>query len=100
MKITVTTLTDKIFMLDVAEDLELENFKAFCEVESGVPTSEIVIAFNGDLLVDDKRSLKDYGMTDGDVVVLQQNSARTGQGPELPSSGKVERTTNTTFKCT
>ena len=27
MKVTVATLTDKVFTLDVSEDLELENFK-------------------------------------------------------------------------
>lgn len=71
MKITVTTLTDYIFQLDVSEDLELENFKAFCEVESGFPAPEIVIAFNGRPLMDEKKSLKEHGMVDGDVVVLQ-----------------------------
>ena len=33
MKVTVATLTDKVFTLDVSEDLELENFK----VRSDVP---------------------------------------------------------------
>ena len=27
MKVTVATLTDKVFTLDVSEDLEIENFK-------------------------------------------------------------------------
>lgn len=71
MKVTVTTLTDYIFVLDVSEDLELENFKAFCEVESGFPAPEIVIVFNGRPLMDDKKSLKDLGIHDGDVVTLQ-----------------------------
>lgn len=71
MKVTVTTLTDDIFVLDVSEDLELENFKAFCEVESGVPASESVIAFNGRPLMDNKKSLKELGIKDGDVVILQ-----------------------------
>lgn len=71
MKITITTLTDYIFTLDVSEDLELENFKVFCEVESGFPAPEIVISFNGMPLSDDKKSLKDYGIVDGDMVVLQ-----------------------------
>lgn len=71
MKITITTLTDYIFVLDVSEDLELENFKAFCEIESGFPANEIVIAFNGRPLMDEKKSLKDHGMKDGDSVVLQ-----------------------------
>uniref|UniRef100_A0A6B2E734 Putative dna damage inducible protein n=1 Tax=Phlebotomus kandelakii TaxID=1109342 RepID=A0A6B2E734_9DIPT len=94
MKITVTTLTDYIFVLDVSEDLELENFKAFCEVESGFPASEIVIAFNGRPLLDDKKSMKDHGIVDGDAVVLQhllsagQEEGQSGSGglPQLDFS--------------
>lgn len=71
MKVTVMTLGDDIFVLDVSEDLELENFKAFCEVECGVPALEIVIAFNGRPLMDDKKSLKEHGIRDGDAVILQ-----------------------------
>lgn len=71
MKITVTTVTDYVFELDVSEELELENFKAFCEVESGFPSTEIVIVFKGQPLLDDKKSLKDHGIGDGDVVILQ-----------------------------
>lgn len=72
MKVTVTTLSDdSVFVLDVSEELELENFKAFCEIESGVPAHEIVIAFNGLPLMDDKKSLRDHGIRDGDAVILQ-----------------------------
>ncbi|XP_036341350.1 protein DDI1 homolog 2-like isoform X1 [Rhagoletis pomonella] len=72
MKITVTTLTDSVFFLDVSEELELENFKAFCEVESGLPSAEIIIVFNGAPLLDDKKSLKHFGIKDGDCVILQR----------------------------
>ncbi|CAB3259072.1 unnamed protein product [Arctia plantaginis] len=70
MKVTVTTLNDEIFVLDVSEDLELENFKAFCEIESGFPAKDIILNFNGKPLLDDKKSLKQHGVHDGDVVVL------------------------------
>lgn len=102
MKITVTTLTDYIFELDVSEELELENFKAFCEVESGFPSREIVIAFKGQPLVDDKKSLKDYGMSDGDVVLLSHaiqsaslsgGSRSTGLpgGSQAPNRKSIEK---------
>lgn len=81
MKVTVTTLSDYIFVLDVSEDLELENFKAFCEVESGFPAPEIVIAFNGRPLMDENKSLKEYGIKDGDVVTLQ-HMLQSGSGFE------------------
>lgn len=37
MKLTVVAPAELTFNLEVPEDLELENFKAFCEVESGLP---------------------------------------------------------------
>lgn len=80
MKITVTTSSDLIFVLDVAEDLELENFKAFCEVESGIPSSQIGVAYNGQLLVDDKKPLKAYGINDGDVVIIDRVAQGSGSG--------------------
>lgn len=71
MKVTVTTLSDEIFTLDVSEDLELENFKAFCEIESGVPARELMILHQGRPLLDDKKTLKHHGIKEGDVVLLQ-----------------------------
>ncbi|XP_036227138.2 protein DDI1 homolog 2 [Bactrocera oleae] len=85
MKITVTTLTDSVFFLDVSEELELENFKAFCEVESGTPISQIVIVFNGAPLLDDKKPLKYFGIRDGDCVILQ--SLPVGRGIGAPAVG-------------
>lgn len=81
MKITVTTLSDEIFVLDVSEDLELENFKAFCEVESGVTAGDILIVHEGKPLLDNKLSMKTHGIKDGDVVILQS----MGQTPPNPS---------------
>lgn len=84
----MTTLTDFIFVLDVSEELELENFKAFCEIESGFPASEIMIAFNGMPLMDNKKSLKDLGIRDGDAVILQHMLSRSQTNIEQNSSGK------------
>lgn len=70
MKVTVTTLNDEIFVLDVSEDLELENFKAFCEIESGFPATDITLTFNGKPMMNDKKSLKELGVHDGDVIVM------------------------------
>lgn len=46
MKLTVTTSdNDLVFELDVSETLELENFKAFCEVETGISSVELNVIF-------------------------------------------------------
>jgi DNA damage-inducible protein 1 len=79
MRITVTTLSDDIFNLDVSEDLELENFKAFCEVESGIPAAEISLVYNGQVMSDGSKSLKNHGLKEGDVVVIQRQRITTNQ---------------------
>jgi len=80
MRITLTTQSGDIFNMDVSEDLELENFKAFCEVESGIPSSEIVLVFQGKVLQDASASLKSHGLSEGDVVLIQRSS-RSGAQP-------------------
>ncbi|RZF42195.1 hypothetical protein LSTR_LSTR004344 [Laodelphax striatellus] len=90
MKVTVSTLNDDIFVLDVSEDLELENFKAFCEIESGFPAPEIVIVHNGKPLIDDKKSIKTHGVRDGDVVILQHMSTSSSQANfSAPDNGPL-----------
>jgi len=74
MRISVTTQSDDIFNLDVSEDLELENFKAFCEVESAIPAADIVLIHQGKILEDGAKNLKQYGLKDGDVVLIQRKS--------------------------
>ena len=87
MKITVTTITEKLFFLDVSEDLELENFKAICEMDSGIACSQMVVVFNGKPLTENDKPLKYFGIKDGDCVMLQvQRSppgARSGRGAPM-----------------
>lgn len=94
MKITVTTVTDYVFELDVSEELELENFKAFCEVESGFPSTEIVITFRGHPLLDDKKSLKEHGVGDGDVVLLQHAMQAASLLPSTAANRRSSSNTN------
>ena len=87
MQVTVTTLTGEFFSLEVHEDLELENFKAFCEAESGVPAKEMVIMLNEVVLKDDKKALKEYGVKDGDMVVMEQLKKQEAGASSLPGTG-------------
>lgn len=97
MKITVTTLNDNIYNLDVADDMELENFKAFCEVESGIPAHAMVLLVNGRPLQDDKLKLKDYGIKEGDVILLQPIQGTQSQGAS--ASGGQPHSYNKSFTC-
>ncbi|KAL1429577.1 hypothetical protein MTO96_016090 [Rhipicephalus appendiculatus] len=71
MKLTVTTLSGELYMLDVGAEMELEGLKALCEFESGVPAREMVLMHEGRPLLDDKRSLKSHAIKEGDVLLIQ-----------------------------
>ncbi|XP_058487947.1 protein DDI1 homolog 2 isoform X1 [Solea solea] len=64
------------FALDVSPDLELRDFVALCELESGIPAGEIQITYIEQPLKDPTRALGNYGVKDGDVVVLRQADRR------------------------
>ncbi|XP_013416940.1 protein DDI1 homolog 2-like isoform X2 [Lingula anatina] len=84
MKVTITTLSDDIFTLEAAGDIELENFKALCEFETGIPAREISIMWNGRPLLDEKKTLSAYGINDGDVLLLQQLRGPQGRPTDTP----------------
>ncbi|XP_019716678.1 protein DDI1 homolog 2 isoform X1 [Hippocampus comes] len=64
------------FALDVSPELELRDFVALCELESGIPAGEIQISYVEQPLKDPTRALGTYGVKDGDVVVLRQADRR------------------------
>ncbi|KAK9528885.1 hypothetical protein VZT92_013019 [Zoarces viviparus] len=64
------------FALDVSPELELRDFIALCELESGIPAGEIQITHVEQPLKDHTRALGTYGVKDGDVVVLRQADRR------------------------
>lgn len=92
MQVTVTTLSDKVFTIEVSEDLELENFKALCEFETGIPARETAILLNGRPLRDDKASLKSYGIGHNDILLLQHMRGVTGL--TLPTNAPFSTSTS------
>lgn len=58
MRLTVTTLSDEIFTFEVSEDMELDSFRALCEIETGISAREIVVFWNGRPLHDNRRKLR------------------------------------------
>ena len=90
MHLTVTS-NDSVFPLEVPPDLELRDFKAFCEAQSGIPAKEIVILFNGRNLDDDKKALNAYGIKDGDMVYIQRKkkAAAAAGGSGMPDFSQI-----------
>ncbi|XP_045624594.1 protein DDI1 homolog 2 isoform X2 [Procambarus clarkii] len=90
MRISVNTEND-IIPLEVAEDLELENFKALCEMEVGIPVGEMVVVFNAQPLTDNKKSLKDYGVKDGELIMIIRGSALFRRAAEHMQQRRQQR---------
>ncbi|KAF6726118.1 DDI1-like protein 2 [Oryzias melastigma] len=67
---------ESTFALEVSPELELRDFVALCELESGIPAGEIQITYVEQPLKDPTRALGNYGVKDGDVVVLRQADRR------------------------
>ncbi|XP_051895201.1 LOW QUALITY PROTEIN: protein DDI1 homolog 2 [Pristis pectinata] len=65
-------LSEITFTLQVDGGLELQTFRALCEMESNIPAAESQIIFAERPLTDDHLTLKAYGLKDGDVLVLRQ----------------------------
>lgn len=87
MKITITTMTDLVFSLEVADDMELENFKALCSVETQIQPERMSVLFNGQVLMDDKKTLGQYGIKDEEMVMIQEKSVRPQrQAPQFDLS--------------
>ena len=93
MHITVTSATgDAVFPLEIPDDLCVADFKAFCEAQSDVPSAEMLILFNGRSMDDDKKKVSEYGLKDGEMVVLERrrkakpksNPAAAAGGLQLP----------------
>lgn len=74
MQLTITTSDDQILNLDVSEELEVENLKAQCQFELSIPSANFVLFCNGKQLTNEKLSLKQHGVTNGDVLLLQTRS--------------------------
>lgn len=68
--------SETTFALEVSPELELRDFVALCELESGIPAGEILISYAEQPLRDLTRALGNYGLKDGDVVVLRQEERR------------------------
>lgn len=80
MKLTITNAEGDIFTLEVPGDIEIENLKAYCEVESGIPSSEIDLLYNGALLNESKKTAEQYGLSDGEMLFLQRTQQPVSTG--------------------
>jgi DNA damage-inducible protein 1 len=88
MKVDVTTVTGELYSVECSPDLTLENFKAYLYLESGIPTEEMGLSFDGEALRDDKKCLTEYGIKDESLLLLERKGPHPGdvdnQSTEIP----------------
>jgi len=70
MKVTVTTLTDIFFTLDVSPDMEVNNFKALCSLECDIQSEHMILTHEGKPLLQESKSLSSCGIKEGTVSLL------------------------------
>ncbi|XP_063677988.1 protein DDI1 homolog 2-like [Bolinopsis microptera] len=86
MNIVVTSPDGNFYSLEVSSDLELENLLALVSVESGKPTEHIQLSLNGIPLLDKKKTLTEYNVKDGDMMLMTTTSSRPPSSqPRAPS---------------
>ena len=89
MKVDVATVTGEVYGVESSPELTLEDFKAFLRIESGIPPEEMGLSFNLRPLQDDTKSLTEYGITDGSLLVLERKDPRRGFLDPAPQATEV-----------
>lgn len=92
MKVHLTTFTGHFVTMEVSPDIELENFRALCEVECDIPSAECFISYNGTPLLDDKKTIASYGVKEDDMLLLERRVvSRNPQRSQYQSQGWLTR---------
>lgn len=88
LRLTVTTVSEDVYELEVGDQLEVENLIALCEIESGIPAPEISLLHDGRLLHDGKKTLGQYGLADGDILLLHR--VRPSEGCSVQAAHHID----------
>ncbi|GAU93255.1 hypothetical protein RvY_05221 [Ramazzottius varieornatus] len=94
MRLTFTTANEQMVTMELGDDMELENVKALCEFDLGIPAKSMVLSANGKQLKDDRMTLGACGLRDGDIVLVQNNAtsqpSRSAGGPSPAKLPKID----------
>jgi DNA damage-inducible protein 1 len=70
MKISILTDKDELINLDVTPELIFSELKKTISEKINVPVDEIILIYNGNPIQDDTKTIKDFSISDDDIVQL------------------------------
>lgn len=74
--------------------MELEHFKVLTEMELDIPCSEIGLLFNGVPMTDAGKSLREYGVKDGDMIMMDRIRRQTAPVLDIAATDGYQESTN------
>ncbi len=72
MQITVTTDSGNVLPFEVSLELTLQELKAILEIDVAISASQMVLLHNMEAMKEDGRSLEDYKVQEGDIIMVRQ----------------------------
>ncbi|CAG8589917.1 14124_t:CDS:10 [Acaulospora morrowiae] len=75
IRIAITTEMGDLHNLEVDSQIEFESIKPLIEAKTGIPSSEQTISYNGQEMTDPKRTLKQYGIVQDEILYLRRRSS-------------------------
>ncbi|ORY64664.1 hypothetical protein LY90DRAFT_227384 [Neocallimastix californiae] len=84
MKISILTDKDELINLDVTPELIFSELKKTISEKINVPVDEIILIYNGNPIQDDTKTIKDFSISDDDIVQL----IRSSTSPKYTSTAK------------
>lgn len=88
MQITVTTESGNVYPFEVNLELTLQDLKAILEIEVTMNASQMILLHNMDPMIEEGRSLKDYHVQEGDIIMLRPTSPSHTPSPTHATNGR------------
>ncbi|KAL3861950.1 hypothetical protein ACJMK2_007958 [Sinanodonta woodiana] len=73
----IITFSDEIIELNVSKELELGKLNGLCKSRFGILPDKFCFKMHERILTDPKMCLKDYGITDGDILQILDDAEKT-----------------------
>jgi hypothetical protein len=72
MKVTLTSENGDVFRLEIGVDLTVQDLQALAELETAIPQDQMLLIHNMAPLADPRRPLTQYGVEEGDVIMVSR----------------------------